>query len=162
MKHTRISALEALANAQGSDDLQVAWKRVKENLPMLFENPEDVEDLKKCVLQNAVMGKFVPQNPDDEPASELLKKIAKEKAELIKKGEIKKQKPLPEIRDDEKPFEIPEGWEWCRIGKVLSIKHGYAFKSNYFKKGSGQYVLTTPGNFFETGGFRDRQAVTEL
>ena len=162
VKYTRISALEALANAQGGEQLQIAWKRVEENLPILFENPEDVEDLKKCVLQNAVMGKLVPQNPDDEPASELLKKIAKEKAELIKKGDIKKQKPLPEIRDDEKPFEIPEGWDWCRIGEVLSIKHGYAFKSNYFKKGSGQYVLTTPGNFFETGGFRDRGNKTKF
>ena len=90
------------------------WKRVEENLHRLFENPEDVEDLKKRVLQNAVMGKRVPQNTDDEPASELLKKIAKEKAALIQKGEINKQNPLPKIREDEKPFEIPEGW--CGIG----------------------------------------------
>jgi len=124
VKYTRISALEALANAQGGDELQTAWKRVEENLPILFENPEDVEDLKKCVLQNAVMGKLVPQNPDDEPASELLKKIAKEKAELIKKGEIKKQKPLPEIREDEKPFEIPAGWEWCRFPEIGELARG--------------------------------------
>jgi len=128
VKYTRISALEALANAQGGDELQAAWKRVEENLSMLFENPEDVEDLKKCVLQNAVMGKLVPQNPDDEPASELLKNIAKEKSALIKKGEIKKQTPLPKIREDEKPFEILEGWVWCRLGTATKFitdgKHG--------------------------------------
>jgi type I restriction enzyme S subunit len=125
VKHTRISALEALANVQGGDELQTAWKRVEENLPLLFEHPDDVEDLKKCILQNAVMGKLVPQNPDDEPASELLKKIAKEKAELIKKGEIKRQDPLPEIREDEKPFEVPEGWAWGKLGDSFhSISDG--------------------------------------
>nr|WP_232223857.1 restriction endonuclease subunit S [Desulforegula conservatrix] len=131
VKQTRISALEALANAQRGEELQVAWKRVEKNLPTLFESPEDVEDLKKCILQNAVMGKLVPQNPDDEPASELLKKIAKEKAELIKKGEIKRQNPLPEIRDDEKPFEVPTGWEWCRLNDLgYVIGGGTPSKSN--------------------------------
>ena len=61
-------------------------------------------------------GKLVPQDPNDEPASVLLEKIAKEKARLIKEGKIKKQKPLPEISEDEKPFELPNGWEWARSG----------------------------------------------
>lgn len=124
VKHTRISALEALANAQRGNELLTAWKRVEENLPLLFEHPDDVEDLKKCTLQNAVMGKLVRQNPHNEPASELLKKIAKEKAEQIKKGEIKKQNPLPEIREDEKPFEIPVGWEWVQFGKIANTRLG--------------------------------------
>jgi type I restriction enzyme S subunit len=61
----------------------------------------------------------VPQDPNDEPASELLKRIAAEKAELVKQGKIKKQKPLPEISEDEKPFELPEGWEWVRLGHMF-------------------------------------------
>lgn len=118
----RISALEKLSNAQDSNEIASAWQRVNKNLHLFFEKPEDVEDLKKCILQNAVMGKLVPQNPDDEPASELLKKIAAEKAELIKKGEIKKEKPLPPIREDEKPFKIPDTWEWVRFYQINSIQ----------------------------------------
>lgn len=63
-------------------------------------------------------GKLVKQDPNDEPASELLKKIKAEKAELIKEKKIKKSKPLPPITDDEKPFDIPDSWEWVRLGEI--------------------------------------------
>ena len=69
-------------------------------------------------------GKLVPQNPEDEPASVLLEKIAREKARLIKEGKIKKQKKLPEIGEAEKPFELPEGWEWIRLGNAGNIFNG--------------------------------------
>ncbi len=62
--------------------------------------------------------KLVPQDPNDEPASDLLKRIAAEKAELVKQGKIKKQKPLPEISEEEKPFELPEGWEWVHLPNI--------------------------------------------
>ncbi len=136
VRNARVSVLEALADAQGGDELKTAWNRVKDNLPLLFEAPEDVEDLKKCILQNAVMGKLVPQDPSDEPASELLKKIAKEKAELIRKKEIKKQKPLPEIREAELPFQIPKGWDWCRFQDTFyDIRYGTS-KKCYQNRGS--------------------------
>ncbi len=64
-------------------------------------------------------GKLVKQDPNDEPASELLKKIKAEKAELIKEKKIKKSKPLPLITDDEKPFDIPDSWEWVRLGDIV-------------------------------------------
>ena len=141
VKHARISALGELANAQTGKALQASWKRVQDHLPMLFDHPDDVEDLKKCILQNAVMGKLVPQNPDDEPASELLKKIVKEKAALIKKGEIKKQKPLPEIREDEKPFKIPEGWMWCRLGTIsLLITSGSRDWAKYYSDKGAKFL----------------------
>ena len=76
------------------------------------------EMMKKSILQEAVQGKFVPQDPNDEPASLLLKKIAEEKKRLIKEGKIKKQKPLPEITEDEIPFDIPESWEWIRLSDI--------------------------------------------
>ena len=76
--------------------------------------------IKKSILQEAVQGKLVPQDPNDEPASVLLKKIAEEKKRLIKEGKIKKQKPLPEITEDEIPFDIPESWEWVRLGTVIT------------------------------------------
>ncbi|MBE8056425.1 restriction endonuclease subunit S, partial [Escherichia coli] len=74
-----------------------------------------IKKLRELILELAVRGKLVPQDPNDEPASELLKRIAAEKAELVKQGKIKKQKPLPEISEEEKPFELPEGWEWTRL-----------------------------------------------
>lgn len=79
------------------------------------------EQMKKSILQQAVMGKLVPQDPNDEPASVLLKKIAEEKQKLIKEGKIKKQKALPAIIEDEIPFDIPESWEWIRMGDLLQV-----------------------------------------
>ena len=76
--------------------------------------------LKSKVLDLAMRGKLVKQDPNDEPASELLKKIKAEKAELIKEKKIKKSKPLPPITDDEKPFDIPDSWEWARLGDLVS------------------------------------------
>lgn len=75
--------------------------------------------LSKSILQSAVQGKLVPQNPHDEPATELLKRIEKEKARLIKEGKIKKEKPLPPIADDEIPYDLPDGWVWCRLGEIV-------------------------------------------
>ena len=77
------------------------------------------EQLKASILQYAVEGKLVKQNPNDEPASELIKRIENEKAELIREGKIKKSKKLPAIEKDEKPFDIPDSWEWVRLGSIL-------------------------------------------
>lgn len=74
-----------------------------------------IKKLRELILELAVRGKLVPQDPNDEPASVLLERIAAEKAELVKQGKIKKQKPLPEISEEEKPFELPVGWEWTRL-----------------------------------------------
>lgn len=76
------------------------------------------EYLPKAILQAAVQGKLVPQNSHDEPASELLKRIQQEKAQLAKEGKIKKEKPLPPISEDEIPYDLPEGWKWCRLGEL--------------------------------------------
>ena len=79
------------------------------------------QDLKNSVLQLAIQGKLVEQNPNDEPAFVLLEKIKAEKEKLIKEKKIKKEKPLPEISEEEKPFEIPESWEWVRIGELSKL-----------------------------------------
>lgn len=83
-----------------------------------------IKKLRELILELAVRGKLVPQDPNDEPASELLKRIAAEKAELVKQGKIKKQKPLPEISEEEKLFELPEGWEWVRFGNIYEMEYG--------------------------------------
>ena len=75
--------------------------------------------LKSKVLDLAMRGKLVEQDPHNEPASVLLEKIKAEKKQLVKEGKIKKSKPLPPITDDEKPFDIPDSWEWVRLGDVV-------------------------------------------
>ena len=73
------------------------------------------QELKNSILQLAIQGKLVEQCPEEGTAEELYKKIQAEKQALIKAGKIKKEKPLPEITEDEVPYEIPEGWKWCGL-----------------------------------------------
>ena len=82
------------------------------------------EDLKKSILQYAMQGKLVAQDPNDEPASELLKRIKAEKEQLIKDGKIKKEKPLLPITKGEIPYNLPQGWEWVRLGNIFNIIMG--------------------------------------
>ena len=82
------------------------------------------EKIKQSILQHAVQGKLVPQNPDDEPASVLLNRIKAEKEQLIKEGKIKKEKPLPPITEDEIPYELPNGWTWVRFSEVFDVRDG--------------------------------------
>ncbi|MCT6889562.1 MAG: restriction endonuclease subunit S, partial [Lactobacillus sp.] len=76
------------------------------------------EQLKASILQYAMEGKLVKQDSNDEPASILLEKIKAEKEKLVKEGKIKKSKKLPAIEEDEKPFDIPDSWEWVRLEDV--------------------------------------------
>ncbi len=95
-----------------------------------------LKKLRQQILQEAIEGKLTAdwrqQNPDVEPASELLKRIREEKEQLIQDKKICKPKPLPAITADEIPFDIPEGWEWCRLGEIANFLNGYAFKSSWF------------------------------
>jgi type I restriction enzyme S subunit len=77
-----------------------------------------VKKLRQQLLQDAVQGKLVEQNPKDEPASELLKKIKAEKVKMISEKKLKKEKELPTIKPAEIPFEIPDNWVWCRLGEI--------------------------------------------
>ncbi|HHE0546482.1 TPA: restriction endonuclease subunit S [Vibrio parahaemolyticus] len=108
--------LDTLTNSADADELMQNWARISEHFDTLFTTEESIDQLKQTILQLAVMGKLVSQDPNDEPAAELLKRIAEEKAQLVKEKKIKKQKALPPISEDEKPFELPSGWEWERIG----------------------------------------------
>ncbi|EPB6708965.1 restriction endonuclease subunit S [Escherichia coli] len=116
--------LGTLTDSQNAEELAENWARISEHFDTLFTTEASVDVLKQTILQLAVMGKLVPQDPNDEPASELLKRIAQEKAQLVKEGKIKKQKPLPPISDEEKPFELPEGWEWCLFEDIIDIQSG--------------------------------------
>ena len=86
----------------------------------ISDAPDAIPRLRRFILDLAVRGKLVEQDPNDEPASELLKRIATEKARLVRAGEIRQEKPLPEIETDELQFAAPRGWKWARIRKVTS------------------------------------------
>ncbi|WP_395189931.1 restriction endonuclease subunit S [Vibrio harveyi] len=122
--------LDTLTNSENAEELMQNWAQISEYFDTLFTTEASIDQLKQTILQLAVMGKLVPQDPNDEPAAKLLERIAEEKAQLIKEKKIKKQKALPPIADDEKPFELPNGWEWERIGNLSHfIEYGSSQKT---------------------------------
>ncbi|HPY36989.1 MAG TPA: restriction endonuclease subunit S [Clostridia bacterium] len=100
-----------------------AWSKLEEL------NKRFPSEMQKSILQFAIQGKLVEQREDEGTAEVLYKQIQAEKKRLIKAGKIKKEKPLPEIKEDEKPFDIPEGWMWVRLGDMLQIINGDRGKS---------------------------------
>ncbi len=116
---THAAALNALFAAADSGDFSTAWKFISRNFDELYTVKENVAELRKAILQLAVMGRLVPQDPNDQPASELLKEIAAEKARLIKEGKLKPQKPLPPIDPKEIPYKLAKGWEWVRFDQLI-------------------------------------------
>ena len=109
------------STGSGRADFAAAWQRIAAHFDTLFTTEQSIDQLKQTILQLAVMGKLVSQNPNDEPASELLKRIQAEKAKLIAEGKIKKSKPVPPITEEEKPFKLPQSWEWVKP-EEFSIK----------------------------------------
>lgn len=100
------------------DRYEKAWSRLEEF------NKRFPVDMQKSILQMAIQGKLVEQRPEEGTGEELYQRIQAEKQRLIKAGTIKKEKPLPEITEDEIPFDIPESWKWVRIGKVFNLQAG--------------------------------------
>jgi len=121
--------LEALTDAGDVDASQAAWQRIAEHFDVLFTTEHSIDKLKKTILQLAVRGLLVSQDPNDEPASVLLEKIAAEKEEQIKGGKIKKSKPLPSIEKAEERV-IPTSWEFIRFGAGINVLNGRAYKKN--------------------------------
>jgi type I restriction enzyme S subunit len=115
--------LGTLTQSQSADDFSTNWQRIASHFDTLFNTEASIDALKQTLLQLAVMGKLVPQDPNDEPSSELLKRIQAEKAKLVAEGKIKKDKPLAPISEEEKPFELPKGWVFCRWNSI-AIKIG--------------------------------------
>ncbi|MFM7573775.1 MAG: restriction endonuclease subunit S [Snowella sp.] len=115
------AARDRLLNAIDQNSLNQSWNFIQNNFGELYSVKENVSELRKIILQLAVMGKLVPQDPNDTPASELVKEIEAEKQRLIKEGKIKKQKPLPEIKFNEIPYKIPENWKWVKTESICEI-----------------------------------------
>ncbi|MFV8261603.1 restriction endonuclease subunit S [Aerococcus viridans] len=94
-----------------------------------------IKNMRQTALQDAIMGVLVEQDETDEPASELYEKIKNEKEKLVKEKKIKKEKPLPEIEENETPFDIPESWKWVRFNNILDIRDGTHDTPKYHKEG---------------------------
>jgi type I restriction enzyme, S subunit len=138
--------LATLTSAAHQDEFIEAWQRIADHFDVLFSTEQSIDQLKQTILQLAVMGKLVTQDPSDEPTSVLLEKIAKERKRLIKEGKIKEQKSLPEISDDEMLVELPMGWAWCLIPQVV-INDKYSIKR-------GPFGSSITKSFFVSAGYK--------
>lgn len=115
------TVVDAIGSCQTGEELKTQLEFVIDNFEEVFQTPESMQDLRKVILQLAIEGKLVDQDPSDGPASELLEKIKAERDQLVAEKKIKKPKKLEPITEDEMPFEIPESWEWVRLNEVTDI-----------------------------------------
>jgi type I restriction enzyme S subunit len=123
--------LAALADSPDAAATADAWVQLAPHFDLLLQTPADVDRLQQTLLTLAVKGRLVPQDPKDEPAAELLKRIRAEKERLVAEGKIKRDKPLPEITAEEIPYDLPESWQWVRFGAIgESFDYGTSQKAN--------------------------------
>lgn len=126
-QHRIVAKIEELQpDIDAYDKAQTKLQAIEQHFP---------DAMKKSLLQYAIEGKLVPQRKEEGTAKDLLAKIRAEKARLIKEKKIKKSKPLPAITDDEKPFDIPDSWEWVRLGEIIRISSGDGLSSRNMVKG---------------------------
>ena len=122
--------LGTLTDSETPEQLTDNWHRIVTHFDLVLDRPEAVDALEQTILQLAVRGLLVPQDPQDEPASVLLKKIGVEKDKLGAEGKIKRNKPPLPIAKDELPFALPQGWEWVRMGALgAAFDYGTSQKS---------------------------------
>lgn len=114
------------------DRYEQAWSKLEDF------NKRFPDDMQKSILQMAIQGKLVEQRPEEGTGEELFQQIQAEKQRLIKEGKIKKERPLPEITEDEIPFDLPESWKWVRVGDIFNV-------------GTGMTPLKTEVNFYQNG-----------
>jgi len=132
------------------DRYEKAWSRLEEF------NRRFPADMQKSLLQMAIQGKLVEQRPEEGTGEELYRQIQAEKQRLIKEGKIKKEKPLPDIAEDEVPFEIPESWKWCFVGELFSHNTGKAMNASakkVDKSGSIRKFITTSNLYWNAFDF---------
>ena len=138
-------------------------KFILENFDTIFKNENSLETLNKVILDLAIRGKLVPQNENDEPAGELLKRIQAEKERLIKEKVIKKEKLLPEITEEEIPFDIPKNWEWIRLGNIGNWGAGATplrNKTEFYNNGTIPWLKT--GELNDGYIVRSEEKITKL
>ncbi|NNG22761.1 restriction endonuclease subunit S [Telluria aromaticivorans] len=133
--------LGTITQSQSAADFNANWQRIAAHFGTLFTTEASIDALKQALLQLAVMGKLVAQDANDEPASELLKRIQAEKSKLVAEGKIRKDKPQVATPEDQEPFELPPGWAWSRLSNIATILSGHGFNSEDFNNESGAKVI---------------------
>lgn len=132
--------LGSLAQAANAEDFAANWQRLAEHFHTLFTTEYSIDALKQTLLQLAVVGKLVPQDPNDEPASAFVKRIQAEKQRYLDKSKARKQKDLATDSLPGPPFEIPDGWVWQTVDDVLHVTGGVTLG----RKLGGRKLLSKP------------------
>jgi len=149
--HARLveTLLGTLAESTNAVDLANNWQRLAEHFDTLFATEVSLDALKKTVLQLAIMGKLVPQDPNDEPASELIRRIADERVRLESAGVCKKAKPLPPIAESELTFDLPRNWVITRLGVAIDLVSGQHLTPDEYSNDLSNPIpyLTGPAEF---------------
>ncbi len=138
------TVMNKLLSAPDSSAFNSSWSFITKHFSELYSVTQNVDELKKAILQLAVMGKLVPQDVNDQPASELLREIEVEKERLVKDGKIKKQEKLPPVKQEDIPHQLPKGWVWVRLGDVFILKSGISFNQEDELK-DGKYIYLKVG-----------------
>lgn len=163
------AALEKMLNTENQEEFEQNWQRICENFDLLYDNPENVEKLKQAILQLAVQGKLVPQNPEDEPASVLIEKIRTERT-VGKENKINKSEKYSAIDLDQKIFDTHSNWSWYKFAEIATIQSNLVSPANYpdlphiapnnIEKGTGKLLeyttvaedgVTSPKHYFYSG-----------
>jgi len=134
------AAFQSLLNAQDTTAQDEAWQRIADYFDTLTSAPRTIAALKQTVLQLAVQGKLVPQDPDDEPASVLVERIEAEKKQQVREGTARKRKPLSSLKSSEVPYELPASWAWIKLDEIAEIAGGVAKGRNL----SGSETIVLP------------------
>lgn len=149
-QHRIVAKIEELQpDIDAYDKAQTKLQAIEQRFP---------DDMKKSLLQYAIEGKLVPQRKEEGTAKDLLAEIRAEKARLVKEKKIKKSKPLLDITDDEKPFDIPDSWEWVRLGDIIELQSGQDFSPSKYSDTDkdGTPYITGASSFTENGVLENR------
>jgi type I restriction enzyme S subunit len=116
--------LDELIASIGTSKNKECWRKISTSFEILFGTQNSIQELKRTLLELALMGRLAPQRDDEDSAMQLLKEIDNEKYRLVSAGLMKKGKPLPIISENEKIFPLPRGWEWARLQTVIDVRDG--------------------------------------
>lgn len=140
--HTTLvkTLLDTLTQSQTAADFTANWQRLSAHFDTLFTTESSIDALKQTLLQLAVMGKLVPQNPKDEPADQLLERCQARKIRLIVEKKLRKGRQLPALDEGDVPFPVPSGWLWTQLDEVVAITGGVTLG----RKLAGRQVVSCP------------------
>ncbi|MEH2355956.1 restriction endonuclease subunit S [Nostoc sp.] len=153
-------AINQLLTAREPDTFAKHWQRICNNFDLLYNAPENIGKLRQTILQLAVMGKLVPQDSNDEPASVLLDKIRFEKELLTRERKISQSKLLPSIQLEEIPYNVPKGWMWERFGQIADIVSGVTKGRNLITRKTAYYPYLRVANVQR--GFLDLEIIKNI